>query len=56
MYYKLEYIKSEDMLNLVDIVEDKKDDEYIYATEEEFHRLKPDMVINYMSLLNKEDE
>lgn len=52
MFYKLEYIKSEDMLNLVDIVEDRKDDDFIYATQAEFDRLKPNMIINYMSYLN----
>lgn len=55
MFYKLEYIKSEDMFNVIDVVEKKVNDQYIYATQEELERLKPSVVINYMSLLNKED-
>ena len=47
LYYKLELTPS-NMINVLDIVEDKNDDEFIYATPEEFKLLKQKRVINYL--------
>lgn len=47
LYYKLELTPS-NMINVLDIVEDKNDDEFIYATPEEFKLLKQNRVINYL--------
>ena len=46
LYYKLE-LTADDMIRVLDIVEEKQDDEFIYATEDEFKRLKQGRVIDY---------
>lgn len=46
LYYKLE-LTADDMIRVLDIVEEKRDDEFIYATSEEFEKLKTDRVIDY---------
>ncbi|MCM1324188.1 MAG: hypothetical protein NC218_08495 [Acetobacter sp.] len=51
LFYKLELTPS-NMINVIDIVEEKRDDEFIYATEEEFKKLKQSRVINYIDDLS----
>lgn len=46
LYYKLE-LTTDDMIRVLDIVEEKRDDEFIYATGEEFKKLKTGRVIDY---------
>ena len=46
LYYKLE-LTADDMIRVLDIVEEKQDDEFIYATEDEFKKLKQGCVIDY---------
>lgn len=46
LYYKLE-LTADDMIRVLDIVEDKQDDEFIYATSDEFKKLKAGRVIDY---------
>lgn len=46
LYYKLE-LTPENMIRVLDIVEEKQDDEFIYATSDEFKKLKADRVIDY---------
>lgn len=46
LYYKLE-LTTDDMIRVLDIVEDKQDDEFIYATSDEFKKLKTGRVIDY---------
>ena len=43
LYYKLE-LTPDDMIRVLDIVQD---DEFIYATSEEFKKLKTNRVIDY---------
>lgn len=51
LYYKLELTPS-NMINVLDVVEEKRDDEFIYATEDEFKLLKQNRVINYIDDLS----
>lgn len=46
LYYKLE-LTPDDMIRVLDIVEEKQDDEFIYATSEEFKKLKAGRIIDY---------
>lgn len=46
LYYKLE-LTTDDMIRVLDIVEEKQDDEFIYATSDEFKKLKTGRVIDY---------
>lgn len=46
LYYKLE-LTTDDMIRVLDIVEEKQDDEFIYATEDEFKKLKAGRIIDY---------
>lgn len=46
LYYKLE-LTTDDMIRVLDIVEEKQDDEFIYATGDEFKKLKQGRVIDY---------
>ena len=46
LYYKLE-LTADNMIRVLDIVEEKQDDEFIYATSDEFKKLKQDCVIDY---------
>lgn len=46
LYYKLE-LTTDDMIRVLDIVEEKQDDEFIYATEDEFKKLKVGRIIDY---------
>lgn len=58
LYYKLE-LTADDMIRVLDIVEEKLDDEFIYATSDEFKKLKQSKVIDYnvevLNLLNRKD-
>ncbi len=38
MYFKMKLV-NDNMLEVLDYVEDKKDDEYIYATKEELNKI-----------------
>lgn len=50
MYYKLKLSKNGKYLDVVDMVEEKViDDDYIYATEEEFNKLNKKIVHNSMN-------
>lgn len=46
LYYKLE-LTTDDMIRVLDIVEEKRDDEFIYATSDEFRKLRQSRVIDY---------
>ena len=46
LYYKLELTKDDKIL-VLDMTEEKYDDEFIYATPEEFKKLKQERVIDY---------
>ena len=46
LYYKLE-LTPDDMIRVLDIVEEKQEDEFIYATSDEFKKLKTNRVIDY---------
>lgn len=46
LYYKLE-LTPNNMIRVLDIVEEKQDDEFIYATSDEFKKLKQSRVIDY---------
>ena len=46
LYYKLE-LTTDDMIRVLDIVEEKQDDEFIYATSDEYKKLKTGRVIDY---------
>lgn len=46
MFYKLELTR-DDKIIVLDVVEDKQDDEFIYATPDEFKKLKQSRVIDY---------
>ena len=46
LYYKLE-LTPDNMIRVLDIVEEKQDDEFIYATSDEFKKLKQNRVIDY---------
>lgn len=48
LYYKLEILPETDLINVLDIVEEKKDDGYIYATSDEFKLLKQKNIVNYL--------
>ncbi len=50
LYYKLELTPS-NIINVIDVVEEKRDDEFIYATEDEFKMLKQSRVVNYLDEL-----
>ena len=51
LYYKLE-LTDDNMINVLDIVEDKQNDEFIYATPEEFKMLKLGRVVSYLDSLS----
>lgn len=46
LYYKLE-LTADDMIRVLDIVEEKQDDEFIYATGDEFKKLRQSRVVDY---------
>jgi len=46
LYYKLE-LTADDMIRVLDIVEEKHDDEFIYATGDEFKKLRQSRVVDY---------
>lgn len=46
LYYKLE-LTSDNKIIVLDVVEEKQDDEFIYATQEEFKKLKQSRIIDY---------
>lgn len=46
LYYKLE-LTTDNMIRVLDIVEEKQNDEFIYATSDEFKKLKQSKVIDY---------
>lgn len=46
LYYKLE-LTTDDMIRVLDIVEEKRDDEFIYATGDEFKKLRQSRVVDY---------
>jgi len=46
LYYKLELTK-DDRILVLDMTEEKYDDEFIYATPEEFKKLNQSRVIDY---------
>lgn len=46
MYYKLE-LQKDGRIKVIDIVEDKKSDGFIYASEKEFNKLNKVYVDNY---------
>ena len=59
LYYKLE-LTTDNMIRVLDIVEEKQDDEFIYATGDEFKKLKQNNVIDYnvdiFNSFNKSEE
>lgn len=46
LYYKLE-LTTDNMIRVLDIVEEKQNDEFIYATSDEFRKLRQSRVIDY---------
>lgn len=48
LYYKLE-LTPDNKFIVQDIVEDKKDDNYIYATEKDMKRIKSKLIVDYNS-------
>lgn len=46
MYYKLK-LQNDGRIKIVDIVDDKKPDGYIYATDEEFKKLNKAYIDDY---------
>lgn len=50
MYYKLE-LTPDGLINVLDYVDKKQDDEFIYATESELNELKKSKVVSYLDSL-----
>lgn len=46
MYYKLE-LQSDGIIKVIDIVDKRKSDGYLYATEKEFEKLNKNYIDNY---------
>lgn len=46
LYLKL-MLTSDNKIIVLDVVEEKQDDEFIYATKEEFKKLKQSRVVDY---------
>lgn len=46
LYLKL-MLTSDNKIVVLDVVEEKQDDEFIYATKEEFKKLKQSRVVDY---------